>query len=309
VRRPAEPALPQVPDAASPKARGPRRTRRRPAALTDRDRCVLALLAEHRVLHEDILAAHLGVSRGTAVRRIRRLAAAGSVRTAIVRTGAPAAVWVTRPGLQAIGSRLPAPVPDLRSYRHDIGVGWLWLAARRGAYGELRAIVSERAMRSHDTRLDREGDGEMPRFAAGLEGLRSANRRGRHYPDLLLRMQAGHDVAIELELTRKSPRRLEAIMRAYASDPRFAGVVYLLGAPELRAGVELAALRAGAGELIRVCTIGRGGIAGAGDPARGGGGRALALDAAGHRCAGRAAGRVPGDSARGRERGAARETV
>ena len=71
----------------------------------------------------------------------------------------PGCYLIERRGLRAIGSHLPAPRAVNRSeYEHDVGLGWLWLAAQRGAFGGLETVTSERQMRSHDGRAERGAD-------------------------------------------------------------------------------------------------------------------------------------------------------
>src|SRR5579875_3128098 len=106
----------------------------------------------------------LACSHHTAERRLHGLASDGLASGGLVNrqrifAGHPAACWITRAGLGAIGSSLPAPGPDLKGYRHDVGLAWLWLAARHGAFGELTGQVSERTMRSADRRRERAGPG------------------------------------------------------------------------------------------------------------------------------------------------------
>jgi hypothetical protein len=54
-----------------------------------------------------------------------------------------------------------------------------------------------------------------------------------HYPDLLLIDGGGRRVAIELEITAKSPSEREKILTGYAADPRIARVVYIAYKPQV----------------------------------------------------------------------------
>ena len=62
----------------------------------------------------------------------------------------------------------------------------------------------DREMRSLDQREDREG----PRHGVGIGLYGPAGGAERHYPDLRFKTASGHGVAVELELTAKSARRL-----------------------------------------------------------------------------------------------------
>ena len=57
-------------------------------------------------------------------------------------------------------------------------------------------------------------------------GLQSSGRPDRHLPDGILRCPGREPVAIELELSVKSLRRLNEIMRAHAADMDVAAVWY-----------------------------------------------------------------------------------
>ena len=69
--------------------------------------------------------------------------------------------------------------------------------------------------------------GRGSRWGVGVGLLGSHGKPQRHYPDLMLDMATGHRVAVELELTAKSSRRLSRIMTGYASDARIDSVLYL----------------------------------------------------------------------------------
>ena len=260
----------------------PTPSRRRPS-ITARDRSLLELLAEHRALVEPQLQRHLGVSPATAAARVRELGRAGLVGSSRIFDRLPRAVWITRRGLAAIGSELPPPRLDLKLYRHDIGVGWIWLAAADGAFGPPARIVSERAMRSHDRRYDHEralsgyGGSVEPGapFGIGAGVLGPGGGEQRHYPDLLVELRDGHRVALELELTGKGRRRLDRIMLGYAAADALDAVLYLVGAGLLGRRVEEAARRAGIGDRVHVQALGPGSPAGAPEPPGAGRQRAL----------------------------------
>ena len=217
-------------------------------ALTDWDRQVLCALAEHRVLVTPQLTSLTGLAENGAVARLRRLRQLGLIGHDRIFEGHPAANWITRRGLDSIESRLPAPRVDLKGYRHDIGVGWVWLAARNGAFGAASEVTSEREMRSHDLRADRAREP----YGIAMGSFDPRGRPARHYPDLLVRTAGGRRIAVELELTAKTPRRLDTIMRGYAGDGSVDGVLYLVPNQSLMRLVGAAVARAGLGDLVRV---------------------------------------------------------
>jgi hypothetical protein len=228
-----------------------------------RDERLLAFAAEHRLVLAAQVGVLLDVSAPTAAARLRALVRAGYLRRERPLAG-PGCYLIERRGLAAIGSQLPRPRDlDLATYRHDVGLGWLWLAARRGAFGSVRAIVSERQMRSHDGRLrppdprsrDQRAPAPEDRLGVRLPGPGPRGGERRHYPDLLLDLSSGHRVAVELELTPKSPRRLREILGGYAIDSRVDAVLYLVERPSIGRAVERAAASLGTGPMVHVQTV------------------------------------------------------
>ena len=163
---------------------------------------------------------------------------------------------MTRDGRGAAGSDLGQPRKlDPALYAHDVGVTWLTAAARRGLFGELSQVVSERRMRSEDGRAtgaeDRDGEPHGVRYIGGGAG-RAAGGRRLHYPDLTVVTASGQRVAFELELQLKGAARRERILSAYAGDPRFDAVVYLVATQKDRRMLEASARRAGLEDRLYV---------------------------------------------------------
>lgn len=218
------------------------------APLTERDRRLLAFAAEQRIVLAAQVATLLGVSAATARGRLHRLSESGHVRFARELNG-PGCYLIERRGLRAIGSHLAPPRAVNRSeYEHDVGLGWLWLAARRGLFGRLDAVTSERQMRSHDGRAERDA---QP-LGIRLPGVGPRGGERRHYPDLLLQCSTGHRVAVELELTRKSRVRREAILGGYGVDPRIDVVLYLVRDRSIGKAIMRSAAKAGLSSLVSV---------------------------------------------------------
>jgi hypothetical protein len=218
--------------------------------ITDRDRDLLAFLAEHRFVLREQLEALLGVSAAAANARLLALRRAGLVRwQAPQYDGHSAGYQIRARGLGSIGSPLSAPRrPDPRGYAHDVGLAWLWLAATTESFGAMREVVSERQMRSHDGRAD----DPAARIGIRLGGVGRGGRERRHYPDLLLRTATGHTVAIELELSRKGRTRLETILAGYGADRRVDAVLYLVSSEQLARQVKAAAARLGVSSVVHL---------------------------------------------------------
>jgi hypothetical protein len=215
--------------------------------ITPRDQELLEYLARHRMVSTEHVQVCLTLSGAAARRRLRRLSEAGLAEGA-VRFHRQSACWrITRRGLSAIGSRLPAPRDDLSTHTHDLGVAWLWLAAQDGAFGPLPEVIAERELRSRD------GPGERAEpLAVRIPGAGPRGGERRHYPDLLLVTQDGARVAVELELTGKSRTRRELILTAYGADHRIDHVLYLVRDRQLGAEIAATARRLGLEDLVRV---------------------------------------------------------
>jgi hypothetical protein len=216
--------------------------------LTDRDRRLLQFAARHRIVlasHVQVLLGATGSAVTTRIRALRRCGYLGAQRPFDRQARC---YWITRRGLGAIESSLPAPRPELGSYRHDLGVAWLWLAAHHGAFGPIRQIVSEREMRSHDGIGTR---GANP-FGVRLGGVGAGGRERLHYPDLLLVGPSGRRVALELELTSKGRARRERILAGYAADSRIDSVLYLVDQPATGRALRASASRLGISHRVHV---------------------------------------------------------
>jgi hypothetical protein len=212
--------------------------------LSDRERALLEFAARHRLVLDEHAQALLGSSPMRAASLLRGLADARMLaREPPQLRGRLRCYRATAAGLRAIGSPLPPPRFSLAFYEHDVGLAWLHLAARVGKFGPVHTILSEREMRSCD--------GSRERTGAPL-GVRVAGSEGLHYPDLLLELQSGHRIALELELTGKGRARRERILGAYAAEPRLDAVVYLAENAAVRRHLQVTAARLGLSSRVRV---------------------------------------------------------
>ncbi len=222
--------------------------------LTDRDRTALEFAAEHKLVLAAQVAVLLANSEEAAARRLRGLGAERLLIRDRPYEGRPPCYQATGRGLRVVGSPLSAPKPvDRQHYRHDVGVGWLWLAARAGVWGELAEVVSERTMRSRDGAAQHLPSTTAPeRFGVRLGGYGPNGRPRLHYPDLLLVDRAGQRIAVELELSAKDRPRREKILAGYAADARIDGILYLADRPAVAAAIRASARRVGISDLVYV---------------------------------------------------------
>lgn len=213
-----------------------------------RDRRTLEFAAEHRLILAAHAAALLGLSAAAAARRLRRLSRSRYLRYRRELAG-PGCYLIDRPGLNAIGSDLPRPRDlELATYRHDVGLAWLWLAAHAGAFGGLHEVISERRMRSHDGRHEP----WVEPLGVRLGGVGPYGGERRHYPDLLLVTSAGRRVAVELELTTKPSRRREEILGGYAVEPRIDSVLYVVESKRVGRAIASSARSVGIAQMVDV---------------------------------------------------------
>lgn len=225
------------------------------ALITERDQALLSFVAQHRLVLTSHVQVLLSISQDAARARLRALRAAGLLAGERFFHGQPPCWWITRKGLALIGSRLPPPRIDLSSYRHDVGLAWVWLAGQRGAFGPLRELVSERTMRSRDGALAQAapvGPEPTEPFGVRLGGVGPAGRERLHYPDLLLITPGAARIAVELELSTKERARRERILSGYGADPRFDTVLYLVDRPAVARAIEGSAARLGISTMVHV---------------------------------------------------------
>jgi hypothetical protein len=197
--------------------------RRRGFQVTPRDRELLAFVAAHRFVLASQVQAWLGPCMSVCYRRLQMLTDAGLLSYRRIFHAEPGCYQVTNGGLGLAGSGLPRPQVDLHTYGHDAGLVWLWLAAADGAFGPTRRLLSEREMRH----LDWRAESSAQRFGLLLPGVDRYGRQRIHYPDVLVVLLDGTYVALELELSLKSRRRLEEIFLAYGVERRLRAVVYV----------------------------------------------------------------------------------
>jgi hypothetical protein len=200
-----------------------------------------------------VLAAQVALLEGmgldAARQRLSALTRSGHLTSEQRYVAEPRAYTVTRDGRGVAGSPLSQPRKlDPALYAHDVGVTWLTAAAHRGLFGELSEVVSERRMRSEDGRAD---DRREPHGVRYIGGAAAGDRR-LHYPDLTVVTASGQRVAFELELQLKGQARRERILSAYAGDPRFDAVVYLVATQSDRRRLEASARRAGLEDRLYV---------------------------------------------------------
>lgn len=151
--------------------------------LHPRDLVLLGWLAEQYAATTDQMGVLLGCGPRSVQRVLARLRDAGLVSTQRVLVGQPAWVMPTRAGLRACGSQYKVWQPKLGVLLHTAAVNDVRLHIQARSPAEW---VSERA-------------------------LARDRREGEHLPDAVV-ITEGQRVAVEVELTVKSERRVRAIL-------------------------------------------------------------------------------------------------
>jgi hypothetical protein len=194
----------------------------------------------------EAVADHLATTPASA--RARLLAAERAHLLARQRplAGAPALYTATATGLRVadMGGLGPCRV-SASNARHLIVCAWVAAALER-CYPH-QQVMGERELRRDESARGAE-------LASARIGIGADGRRLLHRPDLVLFPRVQEDalpVAVEVELSVKSPRRLADICRAWARSQCVAGVLYLV-APAVRRAVERAVDETQASERVLV---------------------------------------------------------
>jgi hypothetical protein len=194
-------------------------------------------VARYGVVPREVVALWAGTGRAVTAARERRLRKAGLVEVLAGFGETARLVLCTRRGLRAVGrSELPLPRFSAGRVHHTA------IVARIGAQLEAAGheVLSEREIFARER-------------TEGNRILSAECRSGRyHRPDLVV--LGDPNEAIEVELTDKSARRLDALLRAWrlaVTRRQFARVLYLC-APQALPYVQRAAQRTRSERCISV---------------------------------------------------------
>jgi hypothetical protein len=175
------------------------------------------------------------VGRSVAYSLVRRLIEAGLLERVETLPGDPTLSRATLNGLRYV--HLPFPLATVSAHQVDHWAACasvaLWAEERWGN----RAVMSERELR----RL--EAESERP-IGSCVVGEHRGGYEARHRPDLLV-TDNGSPIAIEVELTPKAPRRLEAIVRGFRRARHLEQTIYVVGDATTRRAVERTVRRRG----------------------------------------------------------------
>ncbi len=218
-----------------------------PALRHCRDRDLLIYVACQGVVAIDHVMSALLVGRTAAYRRVAYCVEAGLIeRLELLRTE-PSLLRVTRKGLRYLGlDALPVAEVTAATAPH-----WLRCAsvARHLYETEFRAheVFSER-----DIRLA-ESDGQRPVASAKVGELPFGGPR-YHRPDLAI-VIPGETIAVEVELSLKAPRRLQAILRGWRRADWVQEVRYYCAPGPVTRGLERAVAKTHTAEKVQILEV------------------------------------------------------
>lgn len=193
----------------------------------------------------DQLRIRFGLGRTAAYRRVAACVEGKLLERVNLLRGQPALVRATRRGLRLTGLPLGVAQAPPELVGHWVASGWVALALER-EFG-VDAVRSEREIRVAERWQERS-------VASAKLGENPDGSDRLHRPDLAVVCDAG-TIAIEVELTPKAPKRLEAIIRAWRRARWVESVRYYLPAGPTRTGVERAVERTHARGRVELHSI------------------------------------------------------
>lgn len=206
-----------------------------------RDRALVRWIGSLGAATLDQLRERFGIGRTVAYRRVAACVEAGLLERVHLLHGQPAFIRATSRGLRYANLALPVARLSPELAEHWLVCGWV---AVRLVLAPDETLLSERELRLRE-RLE-----GRPLASVAIGELPSGGPR-LHRPDLVV---VGHErvTAIEVELTPKSPRRLEGILKGWRRARCVDSVRYYAAAGTTRRGVERAVERLRAEERVEV---------------------------------------------------------
>jgi hypothetical protein len=188
-----------------------------------------------------------GVGRSVGYELVARSIRAGLLDRVSVLYGEPSLIRATKEGIAFAELGLPVA-------RISPGAVFHWIACADVALWAERQWGQEAVMGERELRLAEQL--ERKPIASAVVGELPGGRPRLHRPDLVV-ATGDRPTAIEVELTPKAPRRLEAIIRGWGRAAYVERAIYLCAPGATRRGVESAVARAHAEDRVAVDEIGR----------------------------------------------------
>jgi hypothetical protein len=204
-------------------------------------------VATQGVVAIDHVMAALGVARTAAYRRVAYCAEAGLIERLEPLRSEPSLLRVTRQGLRYLGlDRLPVAEVTAATAPH-----WLRCASVARHLCETEPPENE-IWSERDIRLAESGGERL--IASAKLGERPFGGPREHRPDLAI-LRPTETVAVEVEISLKAPRRLQAILRAWRRAGWVAEVRYYCAPGAVTRGLERAVARTHTAEKVRILEL------------------------------------------------------
>ncbi len=213
-----------------------------------REREIVSWVARLGAVSVDQIGRRFDVGRSVAYEQVRRLVEFGLLERTQTAIGDPTLISATRSGITYAGLGLKTPTVRIGEVDH-------WLTCADVAIELERHYGPERLLTERELRFDAKLTGRPT--GAGKLGETLNGHSRLHWPDLAVRTSEGL-VVYEVELTPKSQRRLEAIVRAWRRNREIEQCVYLCPPSSPTQQVVHQAVRETCSEeRVRVAELGR----------------------------------------------------
>jgi hypothetical protein len=213
--------------------------------VTERDRSVVRWVAVIGAASAGDVMARFRLGRTAGYRRLAELEEHGLLARSRLVYGQPALYTATRDGLAWVG------MPQLEPARVGVATTRHWATCARLAvqleHAEGAEVWGEPRLRAAEL------EAERAVASAQLGSLPDGRPRLRR-PDLVLFPETALPVAVEVELSVKGPRRLEAICRAWARC-RIVSEVRYYAPPHVQRAVSRAVASVHAHDAIRILPL------------------------------------------------------
>jgi DNA-binding MarR family transcriptional regulator len=227
---------------------------------------LLTFVAANELVTANQAAALLEITGSSATNALEQLSAQRLVSRQKMSSSLPATYRITPDGRELIDPALP-PLCSLSwpRYRHELAIGWLWLAAHGGSLGEFREALSRRQMQAADATQRTQSLLTEP---GAVFSDRSATGPAPHarlaYPDLALLLPDGGWTAYTIVLSPPEPQRLRNMVDRLNHEPLMRAQLYLVEQDrQIDEAIKATAHELGVGDRVHLQLLATDGIAGA----------------------------------------------
>lgn len=213
----------------------------------NRDQELVRYVGRHGLVALEHVMVATGVGRTAAYRRVAACIEGGLLERLAILREEPSLLRATRAGLRYSGLALPVAKVSPGEVEHVLRCASI--ARRVERHFGAEAVLSERELALAEKL---EGD----RIASAEVSRPGSGRLATHRPDLAVLRDQG-TIAIEVELTPKAPRRLEAILRGWSCAHWVSEVHYFCAPGATYRAVERAIEKTGAVDKVLLAEVPR----------------------------------------------------